>query len=253
MGKSAFCARQDTSFGVWIKGKDTRNLQYMYVGYPFLGSTCNLTPFPTPNGAPLDNTINMILHELVEKFVSPPSIGRTDPKRTATSPWHVAFQDDKMYQPSDKCSNMFTNLVKNSAGNYYNLQLGSYQFVVQPVWDPQMRMCTIGGRVAGTCGARDVGNGYCADPTLACSHAGYCGVGVDYAAPKGTCGGGNRGNGYCPNQRDSCSEWGYCGQTDAFKLNDGTCGDGVRLGNALCRVAGECCSVSTKLCSAANC
>jgi len=112
------------------------NLQYTFLKMNSANSVCNFFPHSnqTPNGnAPLDNLINLISHELVETALSSYDIQG-----------YNLFQDGCKNEPSDKCSNVFTNLVTTSDNKYYNVIVGNEKYLVQPVWDPELNKCSMG-------------------------------------------------------------------------------------------------------------
>jgi len=111
-------------------------LSYSVVGLRSGTDNCNSIITSAVDGdVPLANLVNFVLHELVETIIAPPV--------AVTGGWASAFFDACHNQPMDKCQNLLINL-QTLGTSKFNLALGPTYFTVNPVWDVNSNICSLG-------------------------------------------------------------------------------------------------------------
>lgn len=96
-------------------------VKYAFVGNPDrCPSACEAQTAKSPNGnTGADGMVSIIAHELEE--------ANTDPELNA---WY----DSRGYENADKCAWTFGTVYTASNGSYYNITLGSSQYLIQRNW-----------------------------------------------------------------------------------------------------------------------
>jgi hypothetical protein len=99
-----------------------QSIKYAFIGNPtncMAGcSPCN--PRVSPNGdAGVDAMASIFLHELVEAI---------------SDPYGTAWFDDQGYENADKCAYTYGTTKTTATGAYYNMQIGSMNYLIQQNW-----------------------------------------------------------------------------------------------------------------------
>lgn len=111
-----------------------------------VSDSCNIiAPVNSPNNDLVDNTILIILHELVESVLSTQSYDPTNGQHFDSFYNNCGVNAGQSgWGPADVCGHLITNLVPTGTGNYFNLALNGQKYTVSPVWDNNALSCSMG-------------------------------------------------------------------------------------------------------------
>lgn len=139
IGSSSLCGMH----GI-ISWGSAKGGSYSLVGLPSSpSSSCNVAQAlggSFPNEYAVDNAAGILIHELIESILTPQMYA----DRSITPDGSSAWKGDVCnYEPTDICGNQFLN-VGMYGNNNSNIQIGSYNYILYPMWDPLLSNCVMG-------------------------------------------------------------------------------------------------------------